>query len=262
MKKQRARRAKSPKKKSRIRLAGHAGMPRERWRDWRQVAETFVAERRSSDPKQVVEVLTLVLRRCPSWTDFLAGVDWLMFAFSEVYTNYVRGYGAPRTFQLLDRFVRWLLERGDIDEWRFRAMQYAIDQERRRHGHPGLDRPVVKDLVLGFRWESVAADFARTLEDGVQREMAPSLVGLLRNYIQLEHGRARDVPMGALDPERVIPELVATAPSAHATREALLVAAGFYRWAGDTERLEPTRAEQIAARFSAAALGLRLAPEH
>lgn len=239
-----------------MRLAGYAGMPRERWEDWRQVAETFVAERRCSDPPQVVEILALVLRQAHSWTELLAAEAWVMFAFSEVYVNYVPGYGAPRTYQLLDRFVRWLHERGDIDEWRMQTIQTRIDEERRAHGHPGLDRPVVRDLVLGVMWDRVVAEFAATLSDD-QRDRALSAVGILKSYVEMQHGDGHQVPMGAIDPDLVIRDVprMMPEPSGPASRDVFSLAAQFYRWARDTDRMERSRADAIASAFAAAALG-------
>lgn len=287
-KKNRARRAKQPKSKSRSRRngrsrparpptppeprssrgrareepperePGYAGMPRERWEDWGQVAETFVAERRCANPERVIGVLTLVLRHAKSWTELLAAHGWLLVAATEVYVHYVPGYGPPRTFQLLDRFVRWLHERGDIDLWRRRALEHAIDEQRRAHGHPGLGRPAVPDLVLGIMGDRVVAEFAETLDDPWLRDRAPSTVGLLSRFVEIQHGPGNDVPMGALDPELLISQMLAAAetmPDPYA-RDSFAIAARFYRWAGETARLEGSRADALASRFAAAALAI------
>ena len=94
-----------------------------------------------------VEVLVLVLQNACSWGDLVGAASWVMFAPTEVYVHHMPGYRAARTYALLDRFTRWLHDRGDITSWQRDVMRSEIDAQRGAHfcamrGVPRLRRAI------------------------------------------------------------------------------------------------------------------------
>lgn len=238
-----------------VRRPGYAGMPRAEWTDWRQVAETFVAERPSAAAAENVEVLVLVLRLAKSWADLVGGGTWLQFAGVEVYTHYVEGFDDARTYRLIERFVRWLHGRGDLTDWQ-RDVLVAESEERRagRAGGAG-----VRECRLGrFDRARLAEELAAAVGDPSLR--ADVIVDLLVGHVEGQLGPSDEPPMGSLDPDLVVADVMGWAveePGVDAAPGLLSTFATLYRLLGESERLDPARANAIAARFAMAALTAR-----
>jgi len=233
-------------------------MPRSQWRDWRQVAETYVSERPCADPEIVVEVLVIVLRHAHSWGDLVGAASWVRFASREVYVQYVPGFRAARTYQLLDRFTCWLHARGDIDDWQRDVMRSEIDAMRGASGCAERGVPRVRELGFGFDAERIVDAWVRTPEVEPHRERARSAIRVLESQLHLQLGATDAPPLGSLSVDAMVAEVLVLSDACPAASDRVLFAdlAAFYCWLAEEERLEPSRARTIAARFAAAALGL------
>lgn len=230
----------------------------EAWSDWRQVAETFVAERAPAQPEQTVDVLVLLLRRVGSWADFLGG-GWIWCAATEVYVHYVKGYGPSRTYALIDRLAGWLHARGDLDDWSRDVLHAATDEGREAHGLEPRRPHRVRELCFDdHQRDEILASFRMSVPEQSPADVA--WVGRLVVHVcEAMHGPSHAPPLGALDPDRLVAAALSQAtPTLAASRVGL--AAAFYRWLGATERLEPARAAWVASRLEAAALGLAVPP--
>ncbi|MCB9594502.1 MAG: hypothetical protein H6719_17350 [Sandaracinaceae bacterium] len=234
-------------------------MKREAWRDWRQVAETFVAERPPRDPQLIVEVLVLVLAEARSWGDFLGG-SWVLLATSRVFVADVPGFGSARTLQLLDRLVDWLARRGDVDDWQRDVLWTAIDESRDGHGMPRKHGEGVQECVLYTHGLAhLGAELAAASRAADPRlAAAPALVARALDQ-QLGEGRA--TPAGSLDVGLWIASLMDLQGHLRgADGDTVRRVADFYRWLGATGRLEPTRAISIAGALDMAELCVVSAP--
>ncbi|MCA9607332.1 MAG: hypothetical protein KC619_17120 [Myxococcales bacterium] len=232
-------------------------MPFEDWSDWRQVAETFVAERPPSDPALIVEALVLVLTRVGSWADFLGG-GWVHHAPTELYIRYVPGFGAARTFRLLDRLVGWLHGRGDLDDWQRDVLLTVIDDARDCRRLDRVRDARVEELRFhDYMRSALLAELAETLDDAEVRARLPRIVGPLVTALEAQHGPSSAPPLGSLDPEALVAVLAASRRGDGVAEAELLALLGvFYAWLGKTGRLERTRAEDLAARLALGAMGV------
>jgi len=233
-------------------------MKRAEWSDWRQVAETFVAERPCSDPLTVVEVLVLVLSNATSWADLVGAGAWVQRASTEVYVHYVPGYRAARTYALLDRFTEWLHARGDLTNWQRDVIRSSIDVSRGAHGCTERGVRRVRELRYGYLAERDTKQWLRLFEHPVDRDLARRAVRLLVLQLQVQLGECAEPPLGSLDVDALLAAIVATvdgAPEA-AERELFALLSSYYRWLGDEGHLEPRRALSLSRRLAHAALGI------
>lgn len=236
---------------------GYRGMPRGEWRDWRQVAETFVAENRVRDPETTVRVLVIALRRAQSWSELVAGLPWVMFATSEVYEKRVVGYGKARTLRLLDRFVCWLHDRGDLAEWPRDVLRSAIDMQRVWAGlNPLLPRHVADHYVDPHERDRLADELAARVAPA-RAALARSVVDYVVSELERQIGPSYALPMGALDPDVLIDGLLEE-PIEGAHREVLGLCAQLYRMLGETQRLDGERARALAQALTWVALSPEL----
>lgn len=240
------------------RVPGYAGMKRAEWHDWRQVAETFVAERPCADPLGTVEVLVLVLGMAGSWAELVGAGAWVQLAPTELYVHYVPGYRAARTYALLDRFTVWLHARGDVTDWQRDVMRSEIDAQRAAHGcaEQGVRR--VRELRFGTRAEALTREWVRRMEHPDDRTLAGRAVRVLVSQLHVQLGESREPPLGSLDVDALIREVVRAidgAPDA-AERELFALLSSYYRWLGDEAHLEPRRALWLSRRLAHAALGI------
>ena len=251
-------RRRSPRPSTRTR--GYAGMPREEWADWRHVAETFCAERSPRRPELVEEVLVLVLGANLSWRDLL-GAGWVRHATTQVYVAAVPGFAEARTLALLDRFVAWLAERGDLTPWQRQSLATAVDAARAAQGLPSRHARHVREHYLRS-WKREAEQFAGAVEEPWLRELVPGLMRVLDSQLALQLGPGTATPLGCLDADAMLADVFAQwepgAGAREADRSLFMLAASYYRWLAETERLERRRAQHIAQRFATAALSLTL----
>jgi len=233
-------------------------MPKSEWQDWRQVAETFVAERPTRSPDLIVHVLVIALRFARSWAELVGGGDWIQAAAREVFMHDVAGFRDQRTHRLLDRFTSWLHGRGDIDDWQRDVMYSEIDRMRDAYGHPFQRTSRVTELRFDARRrEALISAFATTIEDPVLRDMAAPTVEWVVTHVELELGACSAPPMGCVNADRMIRDVLSVPGGAGAADRALFLNASlFYRWLGAHAHLERSRADAIAARFASAAMGV------
>lgn len=235
------------------RFRGYRGMPRGEWRDWRQAAETFVAENRVRDPDATVRVLVGALRRAQSWAELVAGLPWLMFATRDAHLSYVPGYGEARTLRLLDRFVRWLHARGDIGRWTRDVLRSAIDMQRVYAGLPPRLEQHFNDHYVDLHEQDRLAEELAARVSWEREGLARSVVDYVVAEIERQIGPGYALPIGALDADRLVHGLLEE-PFDHAHREVLGLCAELYRMLGETQRLDAGRASHLAERLSWVAL--------
>jgi hypothetical protein len=117
------------------------------------------------------------------------------------------------------------------------------------------------------RWttDRIIEGFAQTLAEH-QRPFVRLLPEILDIHFRGQFGDASAQPLGSLDVDGfvrrslwVCEECLKLDDAPGATRVELTALAGLYRWLGETEQLEPSRAERLASELSAAALALAVA---
>ncbi|MBX3270258.1 MAG: hypothetical protein KF729_08350 [Sandaracinaceae bacterium] len=230
-------------------------MARTQWSDWRQVAETFVAERPSPAAARNVEALVILLRRVGSWTDFLGG-GWVLMASRELFMSDFEGFSNARAHQLLDRVVTWLRGRGDLDDWQRDVLHTKIDEARSAYGRPTRRaRHVTEYRCAPHDREALARELDEAVADlGLGGRF---VVDLLVRQVTAQHGPSEAPPMGALDPDRVVADVLEGATNASDRLAACALLTGCARLYGrlaTSGRLEAARGRALAERFARAAL--------
>lgn len=234
------------------------GRPAQAWNSWRRTVEAFAAERPVRQPELQTELLLQVLPASSSWAELVNG-GWVLLAVSRADEQHFPGYGTARIHQVLERFTHWLHGRGDIDDWQRDVLCAAIDDAREAWGFARKGARAAREMLsCWLSYDRDLAAFVASLEPETHRPLAPRVIASLELAVERQLGPSRSLPMGAVDPEEYVadlflmPELVLQ--SHPDVRDAFWIAAAFYRWAGDTARLDPQRAAHLAGRFSEAAL--------
>jgi hypothetical protein len=221
--------------------------------------EQFLADRPPKRPELACAVLLLTLDLAPGW-DKLRDGDWIDLASAHVYAYFDgSGYGPARIHHLMERFVRWLHERGSLDAWEHRYLLHHIDCSRDAHGLALKGHPVVKELHLPrFRIDELAALFAEDL--GLGREEQGFAKVVLRGVAAAAGSDCVIARFGSLVPEEMAVWMRERRPNvreldldpstiAELDRDVLSCAATFYRWLGETGRLDAERADDLANRL-------------
>jgi hypothetical protein len=214
-----------------------------------------VRDRRPAQPELSLAVLRLVV---PMSFGDLVEAGWVTIAATQVYTAYVPGFSHGRTHQLIERFVVWLHEQREIDDWQRDVALAKIDEMRGACG----GRPVGRRLVAEIGLRTVRSGrydeaFARTVDPFLQ-PLVPQLMRVLWSHLEERLGPCSDPPVGSLDADRMIAAVYALLEPGgiEAYRDLFLMTSAFYRWLGEHGHLDPARANAIASRFAAASLSL------
>ncbi|GAB5541985.1 MAG: hypothetical protein SangKO_017450 [Sandaracinaceae bacterium] len=231
-------------------------MPASEWEDWRQVTETFLAERPVTKPDDAVDVLLVCIDG--PLGELVAG-HGLCLVSTKIFLADIPGYGARRALALFDRFVDWLRERGVITTWQRDVLWSKSDESREACGGRPLRDGGVRELELQCFGSKLVERFAETLETERDRALARAVVADLESTIAAQIGSRGSAPAGMLDVDRLLRAWVAFEAEKGDRGlcvEAFAMLSRFYRWLGETEQLEPDRARLLASQLSAAALGV------
>lgn len=225
-------------------------------REWNPLVEGFVSSRSFRDPEEVIDVMLHVLARVRSWADFVSG-GFLFLAPLEVKGHF--RYGAGRTFQLFEGFVRWMHAQDEITDWQRDVLLFEIATQRYCHRVRPERPPGVMELSLpDHQIPKIARELAPTFEDPVLADegMVISALRCLQGHLEMHLGPSQWPPVGSLDPHQLIRDSTSFAQTRahHESNRALFATlARFYDWAGKTERLQGKRAAEIAAVLAMAA---------
>jgi len=246
--------------KERVRLAERAWSrhtmtlaPPEPWFD---VVEEFVGDVKPKNPELSCAALLLPLELARSWDSFIEG-GWIRLASVHVYCyGEGRGLGPMFVLRTIERFARWMGARGGIVRWDEKRLLHIVDQERRANGGTprgaaaAHDTPVPRPDVRGRVLEQFASSsHARGLPEPL---LGPALQ---LAAIPSTAPRTQVVRFGALDPYELLLLMGDSAdvvgdsdPDELAAFDLVIyrILVAFYRWLGDTGRLEPSRADEIA----------------
>jgi len=237
----------------------YVGMPRGEWRTGCDMVRTYVLERSPKDPEVVRGAVCAALRDLRSWGDFVSG-RWVLRAGTVVDAVKAPGFRMGRLYQTLERLVRWLHARGDIDEWQRDRLQHAIDEARRCHHvrRTGPSSRGLEHVPARCQLDWLADRFARSFPDPKERALAREALRRLAAELDGQLGAGEHLPFGALDVDGFVCAVhAAPARGSAGASSSLELAAAFYRWLGERGHLDPARARHQASRLAAAALTSR-----
>lgn len=225
---------------------------------WEAVVEHFVTETAPKYPEHACAVLLLALDNAPNWYAFCDG-RWVSLAGIHVYTYFTgSGYGDARVFHLVERFVRWMRDTGRLREWDRRRLLSCLDEARSSHGVATKGHPVVRDpSYRRDQLDELHGEFAQDL--GLTPPVARWTRVVLDRVANATYESKWLVRFGGLVPEDLVAELrkgndrqYALPPSVVATLTATIdvrileIASCFYRWLGDSGRLDAIRADELS----------------
>jgi len=197
-----------------------------------------------------------VLSHVHSWAEFLGGG---FLALAPLYVKFETSYRAGRTYQLLERFVRWMHAQHELTDWQRDVLLREIERQRYCHQLRAELPPAMELLLCDQAVARLARELAPTFEDPAlaHEGVVAAALRCLQSHLDLQLGASRHPPVGSLDPDRMVRDVAELAgDNIDLERDQALFTtlARFYEWAGKTGRLEPTRAATIASVLAAAAL--------
>lgn len=221
------------------------------------LVEAFVESTGPSRSEETCAVLLLALDVVVDRARMLEG-GWITTAVTHVHTHYRGGgFGALKTIDLIERFFRWIHEKGWLDDYDYERLLAKADDARTCVGgarrrpatfiEPCHDRDI-EQLTQRFVAEGELSPFAR--------ELAPQAIRVLKTYVTSDGG---PLLFGRLQPALQAPWMVAEPQSPNdleADRQLCAIWACFYRWLGATGQLAPERATRLEREL----LRLALAP--
>lgn len=221
---------------------------------WAPFAEQFVTARAPRRPDETCAVLLLALDNAKNWHALHHG-GWVSLAGGHVYVHFTgSGYDDARVYDLVEAFITWLYEEETLEEWDRLWLLGCVDEARAAHGvttkgHPRVHDPTYEREEL----DELSALFAQ--DRGLNEEERVRTLMDLHRVADCLYGGHWLVRFGGLEPLLLFmrlrdgrrqtddPSFAAAEPPVHAT---LVVSAAFYRWLGETGRLDVTRALEIS----------------
>lgn len=254
---------KHTKKRHRKRPGAHASRrtptpaPQARERD---LLDEYLAERRPAHPERVRWVIVIALSPATDLRHLL-DTGWVGLAPARVADAGVPGVETRGVFRMVEQFVEWMHERGEIGRWVRDRLRHAIDEARYCH-FCAPELPSSRGMEE--RWSepprAIGARFAESLTHPLQRELAPRAVQVLAAYLGVQLGPGPGLPFGALDVDTMVAQVLGDMDDAMLEACDLFTILGaFYRWLGDCGHLDPERAREQARAFAKAAMGTQMA---
>ncbi len=219
---------------------------------WFDYVERFVEDTRPANPELTCAALLLALDNARDADGFFEG-SWIHLLPAHVYVHAeVPGLGGTRALGVAERFVRWICAEEDLHGWDERRLLYLLDQARSSVGAKPRGAAPARDRCVRLRDLPRLADAFRAspASSGLPEELLVPAIRIA-GLTSVAPG-TRLVRFGALDVHELallMAEAARGEPdpvNAAFGRAVTAVLAAFYRWLGETERLEPSRAAEIA----------------
>lgn len=220
------------------------------------LVEAFVADEAPRPAEAAAAVVSLALACIPDRASLLDG-EWILTGLAQVRDYYTGGgFGDRRTLALIERVLGWMYRRGSL----------TADEHSRLLGKADLARVAIKlapkrplvrlEPSYPHGIEQVAAAFLRESKlSPLSRRLARGALGVLESALQMDRG---PLIFGRLAPT-LLPLLFAgeTEEERDMERHMANLWGCFYRWLGDTGRMDAQRARAIEREL----LPYALAPE-
>jgi GNAT superfamily N-acetyltransferase len=209
------------------------------------LVEAFVTDEAPRPAEASAAVVALALSCIPDRASFLDG-DWIPTGLAQVRSHYTGGgFGDRRTLALLERVLDWMRARGTLTSDEHARLLAKADLARAAVGLAPKRPPVWIEPSYPHGIDEIAAAFLRDAElSPLSRRLARSALDVLESALQRDRG---PVIFGRLAPA-TLPVFFAgeTEEEREVDRHMAALWGQFYRWLGDTGRMDAARARAIA----------------
>ncbi|MCB9600094.1 MAG: hypothetical protein H6721_00665 [Sandaracinus sp.] len=225
-------------------------------RSWLPWIDGFLATRSLANPEEAAYVMRRVLSEVRSWASFVSGE---FLALAPTYVGHRTSYRAGRTYQLFERFVRWMHTQREVTDWQRDVLLREIERQRYCEGLRTELPPALELTLSDYDIPRFARELAPTFEDPVLADegLVASALRCLQSHLKLQLGESRHPPVGSLDPHQLVRDVSEGVEDAsdHEHNQALFTMLSvFYEWAGKSGRLERGRAAALASTLASAAM--------
>ncbi len=208
------------------------------------LVDAFVADEAPRPAAASAAVMSLALSCVPDRASFLDG-DWIATGLAHVRSHYTGGgFGDQRTLALLERVLAWMRTRGNLSDDEHARLLAKADLARVAVGLTPKRASVWIEPSYPHGIDEVAAAFLRDAElSPLSRRLARGALEVLESVLQMDRG---PVIFGRLAPTH-LPAIFAgeTEEERDLDRQMASLWSCFYRWLGDTGRMEIAHARAI-----------------